>query len=38
DVFAPALADATAFVEAVAELHAALVRGGHRAGIEAAIG
>jgi fructuronate reductase len=38
DVFAPALARAAAFVAAVAELHEALVRGGHRAGIRAAIG
>jgi fructuronate reductase len=38
DVFAPALGRASAFVETVAELHAALVRGGHRAGIQAALG
>jgi fructuronate reductase len=37
-IFAPALAQATPFVAAVAELHAVLVAHGHRAGIEAAIG
>jgi len=37
-IFAPALAGASRFVDAVAELHAILVRDGHRAGIEAAIG
>lgn len=36
-IFAPALARATPFVEAVAELHAVLVEHGHRAGILAAI-
>ncbi len=36
-IFAPALAQATAFVEAVAELHAVLVAHDHRAGIDAAI-
>lgn len=37
-IFAPALAEATAFVEAVAELHAVLAAHGHRAAIDAAIG
>jgi fructuronate reductase len=37
-IFAPALAQAAPFVEAVAELHAVLVAHGHRAAIEAAIG
>jgi fructuronate reductase len=37
-IFAAALAAATPFVEAVAELHAVLVAHGHRAAIEAAIG
>ncbi|MDX6720024.1 MAG: fructuronate reductase [Solirubrobacteraceae bacterium] len=37
-IFAPALAAATAFVDAVAELHAVLVARGHRAAVEAAIG
>jgi fructuronate reductase len=37
-IFAPALAQATAFVEAVAELHAVLVAHDHRAAIEGAIG
>jgi hypothetical protein len=37
-IFAPALGEATAFVEAVAELHAVLVAHDHRAAIEAAIG
>ena len=36
-IFAPALAQASAFVEAVAELHAVLVAHDHRAGIDAAI-
>ena len=36
-IFAPALAQATSFVEAVAELHAVLVAHDHRAAIEAAI-
>ncbi len=36
-IFAPALAQATAFVEAVAELHSVLVAHDHRAGIDAAI-
>jgi hypothetical protein len=37
-IFDPALAEATAFVTAVAELHGVLVARGHRAAIEAAIG
>jgi fructuronate reductase len=37
-IFAPALARAVAFVDAVVELHAALARRGHRAAIEAALG
>jgi len=37
-IFAPALARAAAFVEAVAELHAVLVAHGHRAAITAALG
>jgi fructuronate reductase len=37
-IFAPALARETAFVAAVAELHAVLMAHDHRAGIEAAIG
>jgi fructuronate reductase len=37
-IFDPALAEATAFVEAVSELHAVLVARGHRAAIEAAVG
>jgi len=37
-MFDPALAEATAFVEAVAELHAVLVAHGHRGAIAAAIG
>jgi mannitol-1-phosphate/altronate dehydrogenase len=37
-IFAAALREATAFVEAVAELHAVLVAHGHRGAIEAAIG
>jgi fructuronate reductase len=36
-VFAPALAGATSFVDAVAELHDVLVRHDHRAAIEAAL-
>jgi fructuronate reductase len=36
-IFAPALAEATAFVEAVAELHAVLATRDHRAAIDAAI-
>jgi fructuronate reductase len=36
-IFAPALAEATAFVQAVAELHAVLVAHDHRAAIDAAI-
>ena len=38
EIFAPALSQETAFVDAVADLHATLVRGGHRAAIEAALG
>lgn len=37
-IFDPALGEATAFVEAVGELHAVLVAHGHRAAIEAALG
>jgi fructuronate reductase len=37
-IFAPALAQATSFVEAVAELHAVLAAHDHRAAIEAALG
>ena len=36
-IFAPALAEATAFVDAVAELHAVLAAHGHRAAIDVAI-
>ncbi|MGI9099928.1 MAG: mannitol dehydrogenase family protein [Solirubrobacteraceae bacterium] len=37
-IFAPAVAQATPFVDAIAELHAVLVAHGHGAAIEAAIG
>jgi fructuronate reductase len=37
-IFAPEVTRATAFVEAVAELHGVLVAHGHRGGIEAALG
>jgi hypothetical protein len=36
-IFAPAVAEATAFVEAVAELHAVLAAHDHRAAIDVAI-